>query len=591
MRNISDTGESRIEFSPSVSISTLPFLLGMALFLVIGVRWLWLFRAGQPLDIDEAGYLSFSFLDYYGLTHNGLAGYRSAIEASSVQAPLTSALAALIYCVTGPNWIFGFGVPLLAGLGIIAASYALGRTLGSRSVATISALLVGSCPIIINYSRSYHFALPATFMATMALVALLRSDRCRHFGWASLFGLCLGLMPLARSMTIAFIPGIVLGAIIYVAIGSSDRRRRLLILGSALLIAAIATASWLFPNRNEVFGYLVNYGYGNHAAVYGPSHSRFGFEDWLYTLQTFEAYFHLPHLVVVCAGALALVYLMGQRVVRDRFGALTSALSSNVLPIVAFIAEAIVALTSTQNKGSAFIAPVIPAAIALAVYACSKLCAHPIYNYFVTTSAAIIALLGTVPSIDLKLSRLWTVDVPVIGRSTVIDGRGTIQLYEAAGGFRSEDPSIPIVKAEGRAWVEISGDTAKKLSQLGGVRTATAFGFRDYLYNTNTVGLEQWVGQGMWTQLIGVDPVVTGDTIAGNVDWLTQGQAAKACLLLTSEGDKAEISPLVNQITMAEAAKQSGFEIIDSWAMPDGRKVTLWRRNSKELRCAEIARG
>ena len=136
----------------------------MILFLGVGIRWLRIFRTGQPLDIDEAGYLGLSFLDYHGLIHNGLAGYFSAIEASSVQAPLTPALTALIYCVTGPNWIFGFGVPLLAGVGIIAASYALGRTLGcSRGAAGIGALLVGSCPIIINYSRSYHFALPATF--------------------------------------------------------------------------------------------------------------------------------------------------------------------------------------------------------------------------------------------------------------------------------------------------------------------------------------------------------------------------------------------------------------------------------------------
>jgi hypothetical protein len=66
--------------------------------LVIGIRWIWRFRAGQPLDIDEAGYLSLSLQDCYALiSHGRLRGYLSTIEASSVQAPLTAALAALLY--------------------------------------------------------------------------------------------------------------------------------------------------------------------------------------------------------------------------------------------------------------------------------------------------------------------------------------------------------------------------------------------------------------------------------------------------------------------------------------------------------------
>jgi hypothetical protein len=42
-------------------------------------------------------------------------------------------------------------------------------------------------------------------------------------------------MPLARTMTIGFIPGIVLGAVIYVVIEKEDRIRRILILGGSLL--------------------------------------------------------------------------------------------------------------------------------------------------------------------------------------------------------------------------------------------------------------------------------------------------------------------------------------------------------------------
>ena len=560
----------------------------MTVFFAIGVRWIWRFRAGQPLDIDEASYLGLSFFDYDGLTHNGLAGYFSTIESSSVQAPMTAALAALVYCITGPHWAFGFSIPLLAGGGIILASYALGRTICSSTVAAIGALLVGSCPLIINYSRSFHFALPATLMATMALYALLKSDRCRHLGWASLFGLFLGLMPLARTMTLGFVPGIVAGALIYVAIDGTERKRHLLTLTWSLSVAAFVTGAWLFPNSREVFNYLLNYGYGNHAAEYGPSISWYNFENWLFTFNVLVSYVYLPHACVMVAGALALVYLTGQRAAREQLGVFESVLSSNVLPLVVFIAEAVIALVSTQNKGSAFSAPFVPSAIVLSVYACHKLCSQLFFQRFAAATAATIALIGTLPSIDWKLSHLWAVNIPILGPSIVMDGRGTIQQYEATGGFRSDRPAQPIQRDEGRAWVDISALTADKLNRLGSGQTTTAFGFRHYVYNVNTVALEQWIHQGTWTALEMVDPIVTRDTVAGDVDWLTRGQAARACLLLTAEGEKAQFSPVVNQRTMVEAGREAGFESIDKWAMPDGQAVTLWRRTSQASNCTAI---
>ena len=234
-------------------------------------------------------------------------------------------------------------------------------------------------------------------------------------------------------------------------------------------------------------------------------------------------------------------------------------------------------------------APLVPAAIILAVYACGKLCSHPYYQRFAVAAAMIVALVGTLPSIDWKMAHIWAVNVPVLGWAIVTDGRGTIQQYEASGGFQSERLAQPIKRAEGKAWVYLSRTTALKLAQHGAARTRTAFGFLHYLYNTNTVGLEQLVNQGNWTAFAAIDPVDTKDTLAGDVNWLTHGSPADACLLVTAGGEKGHIHPLANQATMAEAAKQAGFETIDGWAMPDGQKVTLWRRNSQELHCADIA--
>jgi hypothetical protein len=469
-------------------------------------------------------------------------------------------------------------------------SYALGCAVGSRRVGVLSALLVGSCPVIIDYSRSYHFALPATFVTTMALLALVRSDGCRHIGWAALFGLSLGLMPLARTMTIGFIPGIMLGAVIYVVIEKEDRNRRILILGGSFLVAALITGTWLFPNRNEVFGYLLNYGYGNHAKEYGPSASMFSLNSWVLQAQIFLSYSYLPHAMFAVAGALALLYLVVRRTVIQGWCALISIFAAKIIPLVVFVAAAVVALTSTQNKGSAFLAPFVPTALVIAVWACNRISSHRHFRRILVALVIVVALFGTIPSLDLKLARVRAVDVPILGSQILMSGSGTIQRYESQAGFRSEKPEQPISRAKGRAWIAVSRVTAKKLSQLGSARTVTAFGFRHYLYNVNTVGLEQWVNQEGWTRLVMVDPIVTKDTLAGDVGWVTNGLAAEACLLLTSDGGEAQFRPLVNQVTMADAAKQVGFEAIDNWALPDGQKVTLWRRNSPELHCAEIVK-
>jgi 4-amino-4-deoxy-L-arabinose transferase-like glycosyltransferase len=566
-----------------------PLWAGIFLFSAIGLRWIWRFRAGQPLDIDEAGYLGLSYLDYYGLVHGGIGGYFSAIESSNVQAPLSPALAALIYCVIGPNWIFGFGVPLLAGIGTIVATYALGRALGSRHVAAISALLVGSCPVIINFSRSFHFSIPATFVTTMAFVALLRSNRCRQVGWASMFGICLGLMPLARTMTIGFIPGLVIGAFTYVVIDGEERKRRLITLCCSFLLAFLVTGAWLFPNRNEIFRYLLNYGYGNHAAEYGPSMSTFGWDAWLTQTRIFIFYIHLPHAIFAGIGILALLSLMVQRFTVEGQRAARSILTSNATPLAIFVTESIVALTSTQNKGSAFLSPFLPAAFVVAVWACDKVFSAVRLHHAMLWLAIIVGLLGTIPSVDGKLAHYWAIEVPVLGWSTVIDGRGTIQLYETAAGYQSGAGVPTINRTAGYAWIAASGFTESKLGQHGSARTKTAFGFRHFLYNTNTVGLEQWVSKGVSTAFAMVDPVDTGDNVAGDIDWLTRGGANDACLLLTSEGDIGYFKPIVSQVTMTEAAKKVGFAPIDNWLLPDGQKIILWRRDSTDLHCDQLA--
>jgi 4-amino-4-deoxy-L-arabinose transferase-like glycosyltransferase len=540
-----------------------------------------MYRYDQPLDIDEAGYLGLSLLDYHGLLQGGLGGLVGAIESSHSQAPLMPALTAVLYCVTGAHVISGFLVPLLAGAAVIAATYYLGIALGSRCVAAVSTVLTATCPIILSYSRSYNFSLLATFMATMAMVALLRSDRFRRIGWALVFGVSVGLMPLARTMTLAFIPGILSAAIVYTIVDRSDRHRRFLNLFGSLLLAMAIASTWLWPNGRSVFGYLINFGYGAHAAEYGTSHAGFGFVNWLYTVETFIAFVNLPHFLVMLAGALALLWLVGRSISCNFFEFLGSVAHTSVLPVFLYVTEALLVLTSTQNKGSAFIAPIVPAVIVLSVWSCRKLSNNRIYRWAMAMAVLLVSLLAIAPSIDLKSARICIVNLPVLGPSTVFDGRGTIQLYEAAGGFATSDPSEPISLADGRTWLAVTRATASKIRQLGGSQSVTAFGFRHRLYNLNMVGLQEWIEYGYQTSIVQVDPLVTGDSVAGDLNWLTHGDAEKASLLLIIADDKYQFTPVVNHFRMINAAQQAGFQNVARWALPNGQTVLLWQRSSQ----------
>jgi 4-amino-4-deoxy-L-arabinose transferase-like glycosyltransferase len=558
-------------------------------FAAINIRWVWLFRRGQLLDIDEAGYLLISFNYYYSLIRGGLIGWIRSIEGPSVHAPLTTALSSLLYCLLGPHLMIGFMVPLLAGVVTVAATYVLGRSVGSGRIGLISGLLVASCPIIISYSRSYHFAMPATAVATLALVALLMSDRFNNFGWASIFGFCLGLLPLARTMTIAFIPGLALGAAVYAVASSGDRRRRILVLIWSLMFAVATAATWLWATGKYVFEYLVSYGYGARAVEYGPQRSPFSLSKLLLIIQIFDSYIFLPHLLVLLAGAVALTYV-GVRCFARR-GLATAArtiVGSSELPILLFVVGAVGALASSRNVGSAFIAPIVPAAVVLSVWSLYQVKTGKVYGLSLAAVACVVSVIATLPLIYLKLSfaRPHFVQVPMFGQATLSDGRGTIQRYEASGGFGINNAVEPIDRDLDRAWVGLNADTAIRIKQSANINPVVAFGFRNFLYNVNTVGLQYIQRTGVLLSFRMVEPVMTGETVSGYREWMTRGGAADACLLLLSDGHEGEIQPPVNLQNMKEAAQQAGFALADQWSMPNGQGVALWERTTETPNCS-----
>jgi 4-amino-4-deoxy-L-arabinose transferase-like glycosyltransferase len=554
-------------------------------FVVMNLRWISLFRQGQPLDIDEAGYLSIAFSNYLSLLHEGFFGWIAAIESSGFQAPLTTALSSLIFSITKPEIFYGFFVPLFAGSITIISTYLLGSSLASTSVGVICAVLVASTPIIVNYARSFHFALPATAIFTLALVAILRSHRFTYFGWSSIFGICVGLLPLARTMTLAFLPGLLMAAF-WVALWGGQRKRSSVLLLWALLIGLLTALTWYGKNGSAVFQYLFHFGYGSRAVEFGQKSSLLNFSDWLDMARTFIAYVYLPHFCILMFGLAALFFVGGRKLATTDRTSWWELVQSRPLPILICVAEAVLALISSRNKGSAFIAPIVPAAITLAVFSIYMIKNNAIYHRIGAAIACLVATFALTPLIDLRwpTARPISFDFSNSGPMIVSDGRGTIQLYEAAAGFASLNPAEPIGQAAGFEWVKVSETAAIAIERQGGQSLITAFGFRHYMYNVNTVNLQHLQAFSSSLDLRQVEPIITGANIAGYVSWLTEGDARQVCLLLTYSGDQKQFVPVVRSSDMQSAAQLSNFVPVDRWTLPDSENVTLWRRSRENCK-------
>ncbi len=560
------------------------FLLAICgVFLLLNLRWIWLFRRGQPYELDEAGYLGISFVYFRALVDHGIVGWAKAVEFGGISAPLTTALSSLSYWFLGARPLAGLSVPIAAGLVTISASYYLGKAASNRLLGLLTSLLVATSPVIIYYSRSFHFAVPVTAVTTLALLALVRSDQFRSARWSLVFGLCLGLMPWARTMAIAFVPGLVIPAIIQVLLGSGSSRKQLILLAASLGVAILVAAIWLVPNGPLVFNYLVKYGYGSRSADFGPPQSTlFDRHTLLYFVQTLGAYLYLPDLTVIILGFALLPFRVAASLINTGWSSTLRVLfASKIFPAVLLVIEGAVALASSSNKGSAFIAPLVPAMLLTSTW--SLIAFSQKYNarWAVAIYVFAVAAVSCLPFIDLRLgiARPWAVNVPVLGRIAVADGRGVIQRAAAEAGYSTPDPRMPIDSAAGNAWLEVNARTAQRLAVFGEKNLPINISFRHYFYNASTINLVRLVSGKDQFRLIQIKPEGLHDSLSAYSTALTSGNGQLACLLLTATGTIGEISPVINSQHMEIAAQQTGFSQIDQWMLPDGQMAKLWERH------------
>jgi 4-amino-4-deoxy-L-arabinose transferase-like glycosyltransferase len=555
-------------------------LLGaIALLFALQVAWLARFRFGYVTEWDESGYISIALRNTHALTSDGPFSLISTVLEQGVQAPLVPLTAVL------PNVIFGTGVdasllvePAFFAL-LMAATYAIARRLMTPWWALLAALVVATAPVVSDYTRIFHFSIPAAALLSSALWALMKSEGLRRRRWAIACGLLLGLMVLARSMTIAYLPGFAVAAALPIVL-DGDGRRRLLNLALLGGSGAVLAALWYLPNAESVGSYLLNFGYGAESEAYGAAHSKLSIAYWTREIGAVvdELYVPLSAALALCA----LAALVSALAARGRLGTsreeLMGWLRSDAALALVIVAEGYVALTSSKNQGTAFALPWLPILVVLVCAAAARINQQPLRVAAAALLASVallnLAMKGDVVSV---LSEPRTADLPLLGEKTVIDGRGIVQNEVADAGYPTGPPTEQMPELE-KDWLPFAGDLAAAMTgyaEARGEEPNIAWGFDDLLLNNTRVGLGSELALSRPLPTVFLKPFPDGDSAAS---YRQQMQEADSNMVIVGERGPGITGIYLTRRRVEAAARELGFDPVKNFTAPDGRQLTVWWR-------------
>lgn len=515
--------------------------LGMA---ALHVAWLERFRWGYVLDYDEASYLAVALQLHDGLL-DGPAAYLDAVDGAGAQPPVVPTSAFPLLALFGRDVDAALATGALWSILLVVATYALAARLVSHRWALLAALVIGTAPVVVDYSRMFHFAVPAAALLTSSLYAVLRSEGLRALRWVVAAGVLLALMTVARTMTIAYVPGVVAGAALPLLLDRDDRRRRARNLGVGCAVGAGVAALWWVPSWQSVWPYLRDTGYGAEAAAYGTSHGIVSAQFWTADLEDVAVRLQLPLAV-----ALALCLLAGV----PRLRAVLRRPEPLLLACVA--AGGYLALASSANAGSAFELPWLPALVVLGVAAAAG--AGPRL-----VRAGLAALLAAVCAFNLLLKNGVNESLSrpraVLGgeRIGVVHGLGRIEARVAGDyGVTVPPERLPALH---RRWAALDEAIARFVAgRVGapsvGVATGDWYVNESRLHLASVLRLRRSFPHGLVRS--------PADLAGRNV-------------LITSDPPRRPVYRFDPRQVEA-AVRTAGFRLGRTFRAPDGRRVFVW---------------
>jgi 4-amino-4-deoxy-L-arabinose transferase-like glycosyltransferase len=549
--------------------------LGWAL---LNAVWLVRHRAGQPLNIDEAGYLGIALNEAFGWERAGPVGWVHSLLWPSAHAPLTTGLTSVALLTDWDPVTVSLGVILTFAVVTLALTAALATVTRSRAVVVLSLVIVSTTPGFIAFARTYAFAIPASAVTMAALYALVRSRALTSLPWSMAFGTALGLLPLARTMTIAFLPVLLAVAIAQAAAHPGSRRKQVVNLGIALVLGIAIASVWLVPSAHVVFSYLTSYGYGSHSTAYANGASS----PPLALLSTLATEYFLPHLLLIAAGWCAAAWWLAARL---RGGAVRSRardiVGSPLFPPAMLVIGGSAALMTTRNAGSGFTIPLLaPAAIvAAAGWSRSIRALHGVgWRRVALAAISVGCIVLAYPSFNAKsiLAVPRYFRIPGAAPLIVTEGRDFDPAY-----FTASRNAVVNDHESGGQWAKAFDRLISDALDNSTTRPDVALGFRGYFANVNVIEVGSIERLHYPIPVAQIDPLELGVATSAYASWLTAGDAASSCHLMTSPGAVNEFRPLVDTARLVTAASEVGFTAVDRVPLPDGRSVTVWERHGK----------
>ncbi|MGZ4413431.1 MAG: ArnT family glycosyltransferase [Gaiellaceae bacterium] len=553
-------------FTPTIALAVL-----LAVTITLHVLWLDRFRRGYLTEWDEAGYIQIAILDRAGLAHEGLVGLARTVVSQPVEAPFVPFATVAVYLIAGVGVFTSLLIlPVFFAL-LVVATYLLARELVQPWWAVLAATVAASIPAVTDYTRLYHFAMPAALWVTVALWALIRSDGFDRRRYSLAFGAALGLMVLTRTMTLSYLPGFAIAALVQVLQGHRTTQRAL---NAALATAAalVVAATWYGRNVRNVWDYLSSAGYGSTSGLYGRSQSPTSLSYWTRELSLIaqQLYVPLAAAILACFAAWAIARLRPwQRLVSD------DRRSRGALSIILVVAAGYFFLTSSSNEGTAFALPLLPALTVLGVTAAASV------RPFALRYALAVALLGVAATNLLMkggfvepLARPRSLDLPVLHRTPILNGFGIIQEEVAGSGYPVGSATEPLPKLH-RLWTP---DTERVVRFIRSKAAAADVAPRvlvaadDNLFNNTRLRLASALLAGQYMPVGRLTSVAGGDRTTAYMMKIRSYHANAIVIAPRHPGTR-------RTITLAKiiaAARETGFSPARRFALPDNRRAWVW---------------
>lgn len=548
--------------------------------------WLHHYRSGLPLDIDEAGYLRFAFDNLHGWRHGGVGGLYDAVVGQRQFGPLIPLTATPILGLVGPRPVAAMSVQLVFLALLAFAVLGLGRAIAGARAGLLAAVVTILLPEVLDYTRTFHFALASAALLSAALWAIVQSEGFQRRGWSLAAGAFLGGMLLARTLTIGFVPVIAIAA--GVAVVARPRKqwvRGVTNFALAVVVALGVAGWWYLPNLSVIWHYLSDVGYGAPARFYASNrHSVGSVSFWTWRLgQMVENSVSLPVALIAATTLLAALGARLRHRRRPRTASWSSGRARRALTELASPAGLVgivgagtyLVLATNRGGGSGFDVPLLPLAVLLVVALLWRLPSRALRNGLIgTVVLASVITAASKATVQGLLAGPRCVTIPALRCVMVVDGRGVVQQQPWATTMARAAPSVARRGPAGH-WLTAAGQAAAfavSYARAHGVEPIVSFGARDPLFNTNTVAL---VGrmQGDWTIPMGQLDPGRGDTVVNYRNQLTDPKLGWPNLLITVSPGPFEFRPRISEATAESAARAVGFVPVHSLTLPDRRSA------------------